>query len=379
MGSGSLFLLSPSTSSSTAAEAASRPVVSRSGTMTVRPAGQPTSSALAHQVKSAKVTLRVKEDRTQATVALRAVPTSAQNASLRLFVGQVEGSACVARYGYSTPTHGSAAPGWTKSGATYTLDAATQSIYSAYDCAFAAVTELDGSETWHDILGGSLAAVYAKGKLKVVSAKLLGSTSLQLVPGVWTPIEVTVRNVGEYRAGRVLVTGRGTALSVKQTRTAATLHDGSSTTVTLRVRLNKKRKTSLRITAKGPTALTATRSFAVRSKKAPARIKDGRYRSKDKRINFRVKKARIVGFRIYTRTTCGGYPDFYQYSYNYYTVPTTAVPKSGVVTVVQKRPRFTAKLVGLASGKSLKRATFTYHGPNRCRASRTFVAHRIGK
>lgn len=378
-GPGSLLALSPAVAATNAAQAAGPPIVGRAGTLTQRPPGQPSTSTAARQLKSATVTTRPADNRTQATVVLNATPTSAQNARLRLTLGELVGGSCEGQVEYSTPTYGSPEAGWSKSGTTYTLNRTTVSVYTAYDCAFAALTEVGGYTTTYDLLGGSLAPIYGKAQLRIESATLLGSKKLKLVPGVWTPIEVAVRNIGDDQAGRVVVSGAGKGVKVKAGRTSYDVYDGSTASITVQVKLKKKRKkTPLSLVAKGTSATKVTKTFKVKQRKAPARIKNGKYRSKDKRVDFRVKKGKIVGFRIYTMTTCGGYPNFPQYTWNHYSIPKTKIPKSGVVMAVERGSNYTARLEGLAAGGKLKKARFDYSGPNQCRASARFVAKRKG-
>ncbi len=360
------------------AQADEPPVVGRSGTLTQRPTGQPTSSTPARQLSSAKLTTSVREDRARATVVLRAVPTSAQNARLRLTLGEWTGGTCDGQIEYATPTTGTPAAGWSRSGAAYTLNSTAHSVYSSYDCAFAALTEPGGTTTTYDLLGGSLAPVHAKADLLIKSAKLLGSKKLKLVKGVWTPIVVDVHNVGEFQAGRITVTGKGKGLKVKKATTSYDLYDDSSASITVKVKLTKKRATKLKLTARGTSAAKTSKSFTVKPTSAPPRIKDGKYRSKDKRITFQVKRGKLTGFRVYAMTTCGGYPDFPTHTWNYYSIKSSKIPKSGIIDIVEKGKLYTASLVGLAKGKKVTKARFTYSGPNRCWAAVNFTAKRIG-
>lgn len=226
---------------------------------------------------------------------------------------------------------------------------------------------------------GALTAT-AKPKLKVQNAKLLGSKKLKLLRGEWTTIEVAVRNVGTEPTSRVVVTGKGKRLKVKKGKTGYALYPQTTTSVSIKVKLTKKRATKLKLIATGPGASKAAKKVKVTPAKAPKRIKDGKYRSKDKRVKFRVKKGKIAGFRITALARCGGYPDPLNYWWSTYTIPKRKIPKSGIVQIVEKgkNPSYTASLAGRAKGKKVK-ATFTYNGPNRCWASVKFTAKRLGK
>src|SRR5690606_18297461 len=138
---GALFPVDSAAAAPHAAQAAAPPIVARSGTLTARPSGLPSAGTpAARQLRSAKAATRPHDNRATATVVLREAPGSSHQARLRMSFGVLEGGSCNARVEYSTPTHGTPGPGWRRSGTTYTLDSTAQSVYSSYDCAFAALT-----------------------------------------------------------------------------------------------------------------------------------------------------------------------------------------------------------------------------------------------
>lgn len=249
---------------------------------------------------------------------------------------------------------------------------------SSYDCAYAALTPV-GDETAYDALLGSLTATLAKPKLKVQNAKLLGSKKLKLLRGEWTTIDVNVRNVGTHQTGKVVVKGKGKGLKVKKGSTPHPIYPGNTTAVPVKVKLTKKGKAKLKLIANGPGATKATKKVTIKPAKAPKRIRNGKYRSNDKRVKFQVKKGRITGFRVQAWTSCGGYPDLPTHNWATYSIPKKKIPKSGIVQIVEKgkSPAYTASLNGRAKGAKVK-AKFTYNGPNRCWASVNFTAKRIG-
>lgn len=216
-------------------------------------------------------------------------------------------------------------------------------------------------------------------QLEITGVTLLGSKKLKLLRGEWITVEVEVRNVGAEPTAAVTVTGKGKALKVKRGKYGYSVYPDSRATVPIKVKLTKKRTTKLKLTATGPSAGKATKAVKIKPAKAPKRIKNGKYRSKDKRVKFRVKKGKITGFRVRAWTSCGGYPDFPTYSWSTYSIPKKKVPRSGIVQIVEKgkSPSYTASLNGRATGKKLK-AKFAYNGPNRCWASVSFTAKRVG-
>ncbi|WP_235737914.1 hypothetical protein [Nocardioides alcanivorans] len=378
---GTLLALPPGAAAPAVAQAAAPPVVKLSGALKQRPSGLPSTSVAARQLVSATVSVEPRDDRARATVVLKAAPNGpAEEGRLLVGFGVVDdGGVCQGQVNFSTPTRGARAAGWSGAGARYLLDDTSATLRDDYDCAYATVTPV-GANTSYDALIGGLTPTHAKPKLKVQAAKLLGSKKLKLLRGEWTTLDVDVRNVGSHQTSRIVVQGKGTGLKVKKGQTGYALYPGSTASVSIKVKLTRKRAAKLKLTATGPAAGKATKTVKVRPAKAPKRIKNGTYRSKDKRVNFTVKKGRIAGFRAYAMTTCGGYPDFPTYTWNTYSIPKRKVPKSGIVQIVEKGkgPAYTASLNGRAKGTKVT-ARFRYDGPNRCWAAVDFTAKRVGR
>src|SRR5690606_25201256 len=127
-----------------------------------------------------------------------------------------------------------------------------------WDCAFAVVTSLDGTDI-HDALTGSLTNSYEAPRLRVGQVSVLGQQQkrLKISTGGWTPVEVAVRNTGTRRSGKVTVSGKAKGLQVKSD-SAGVLRDGARGSAVLLVRpKGKQRPGSLTITAKDKSGVQA--------------------------------------------------------------------------------------------------------------------------
>ncbi len=353
-------------------------IVAVSGNLTVRPSGLPAGGTpAARQLDAASVRVVDSDDLTTATVTLRAAPSSAENAQLRLTIGEYDSTGkCDGLIEYHTETAGTLGTGWSRAGATYTLSSSAEWLLDDYDCAFAAVaSDLSASPTTYDLLGGTLSPEYAVPSLQVVAVDILDSPKLKLVPGVWTTIDVDVRNGGPGIAQGLTVSGSGKGLKVRPGGLTYDLYPDSTGTVEVQVKLAKGRpKATLSLVAASGPARATTVARIKRGKPA-APLRSGSYRSKDKSVTFKVRGGKLVGFRIRAQTTCGGYPDFPTYTMNYYSMPTIKLSRSGIIDATDRGDLYTARLEGRAS-KNKVRATFRYSGPDRCRATKTFVAKR---
>ncbi|KRF13953.1 hypothetical protein ASG90_14185 [Nocardioides sp. Soil797] len=373
--------LMPATAGATTAPAAAPLVDARTATLTSHPSGLPEAgSAQARRIASAKVTQDLVHDRLKATITLRATPTSATNSEVRVEFGNVVGTSCHGDVGVSSPTYTGLSSGFTRSGRTITLNkAVSEAGYMDWDCAFVATTVPGGSTTYDAVLG-ELKEVLAKPKLTIPAVQLLRKNvkKVKLVPKVWTVLEVKVKNPSRVSATKVVVRGGGKGLRVKNVKLGK-VHDDSSASARVRVKLTRKKTTTLTLKVTGSGGTKATRKVRVSPTKAPTRAVSGTYKSKDGRTRFTIKKGRLVGFYTQQWTTCGGYPDFPTTSWVAYDFPRTAVPRSGIVDARQKHRLFTAGLQMKVVGKKVTRGHFFYSGPNRCFASSAFTARRVGK
>lgn len=371
------------------ADAAGAPVLARHGNLTERPTGMPAPGIdPALQLRSATV----RQDLTKGTVAgtfvLRASPPSSESAEgahgvLSVNFGTYDDDrVCVA----DTPAGRSevalagdlAGTGFSRSGATYTLSrSVAEARWASWDCAYALVLIGDSPQ---DVLGGSLAETRGKPALRVKSVRLLGSATkpLRLVPGLWTPVEVEIVNPGTADAAGVVVRGNGKGLQVRRTRVGAVAAGQHSTTATVRVRLQGKRKQSvlrLQVVANGAKAVRRIRVQRFVPRKPIA----GRYVNRKKGISFRVRNGRVVEFRGTIQSQCGTWPQF-TYNTQQWRFPRARIRKDGIVlrTVRTKNRRLDLRM-RIVGGRATQ-GRFYYTSPaGYCHGSTFFNARRIGR
>lgn len=234
----------------------------------------------------------------------------------------------------------------------------------------------------YDALAGPIADKVEVPVLSIEGAELLGSKKIRLVRGVWTPVDVDVSNAGEGSPD-VTVTGKGKGLKVRRgtiTELSAIGGEPYALSTTVMVKLtgrSKRTKLTLRATASG---VDATRAVKVRTVKAPARPRPGRYAGGG--ATFTVtggKVAKVKGFRIRTTTSCSS--SAYDTT-NTYDFPTTPISRAGIVHARDSRSGeagYTVGLEMLVAGKKATRGVFFYSGPAGCFARAAVKAKRVGR
>ena len=210
------------------------------------------------------------------------------------------------------------------------------------------------------------------------AVELFGSTKVKLVKGVWTKLDVAVRNTGPADATKVVVSGKGAGLKVRPGRIGYAIGTGKTGSATIEVKLVRPLKaTRLSLTASSG-RVRGMRTVPARSTRAPALPKPGRYRSSDGNVTFRITGGarRITEFRVRASTRCGGYPDVPTTTWNTYDFRTTRIARSGIVDATDRGRQYTTHLELLATGAKVTRGRFGYSGPDRCSAIETFTASR---
>jgi hypothetical protein len=366
-----------------AAAAADGPeVVARTGVLKTRPAGMPSAGAADSQrLESAKVRQDIEGYRAKATVVLRAAP--GPGATLAVGFGAQEGSQCVSEVTFTTPTVGQPSAGFTVSGRTVTLDADSVDARTGdWDCAFVATGAADG--TTYDALVGPMKDVAAKPTLKIRSIDLLDRKQqrLGLVPGVWTPIDVTVANTSRYRSSKVTVSGKGKGVKVRQ-GAITWLNRGGKDTARVQVKLTAKRATKLTLVARSGGAKT-TRSLPVRPVKAPPRPKAGAYRASvdPGRLTFRIAGGKVKAFKARgVRMTCqtpGEYATYRTVDLNFPKAVT--IPRNGIVDVTHRWRKgnawYNASLRMRVAGGKVSQGNFTFSTADWCLVDDDFTARR---
>lgn len=375
--------------SAPSAMAAQPPVVAVGGAL--ESAKDSSGQPAARRIESARVRYVPSTGRTTATVVLRAAPTPSTDAELVVVFGAMANGGCAAEAQWATPTHGTTAANFTRSGRTYSLAVTAPRWQGWWDCAVATVREPGNNDVaaTYDAFGNQLSTEYAKPRLVIGKPAILNQKPkrLPLVRGVWTTVRVPVRNTGRWRAANTVVGGKGPGLQVRRAKLGI-VYDDSTQTARLRVRLKAARKQSrLRLVVRGG-GVRATRTVRVRRVAAPPRPAAGRYRGvgKNKNITFRVRNGRIVKFRGKRfRMRCQPPMEYARYHYTDLTHRNRAVPRNGIVDDVHEWKKkggnawFTSMLEGRLVGNRLTRGRFSYFTSGSCRVDVRFTARRVGR
>lgn len=361
----------PDERSGTAMPAATlaRDLIARRASLVRRPQGYPTTQAAPRRLASASVRVDLDRDRIRSTVVLRGVPTAATEAHLHLAVGTFDAAhTCVAQQEWSTPTV-STSGGWSRSSRTLTLDRAADTSL-LWDCAFVAVTGAGHAPTY-DVLGNGLSDVYARPDLKVPSVRLLGAKRLRLVPGVWTKLDVRVRNAGPGDALGTRITGSGNRVKVR-TAKVGRVSSGTASTHKVQVKLRGKKRRTVRLRVSATGDATSTRRV-LRPRRPPAKPRAGGYRSKDGKVRFRIRRATVTRFRAKVLYRCRGGAS----TWNTYAFPKARIPRNGIIDLERNRDGYTVKLQMFVAGGRATKGRFAYvTGAATCYGTTTFKARR---
>lgn len=255
-------------------------------------------------------------------------------------------------------------------------DATGSPTAGAWNCAAVAVTSPDGA-TQYDAYVSPLNVVTASPQLSVKAPR-----RDRLVKGVWTevPLEVANAEASAVGARDVTVTGSGKGLKVKPLDLDG-LAAGSDTSPHLWVKLSRPRA-KLTVTVRETGTPVATSTVRLSRRPAPAKPLSGSYTGNS--ASFAVKGGKVRGFRVHTQTTCGGYPGQLEYTMNTYDFPTVGIPRNNEVSKGDQNDpdsyaHYSVYLRMEFVSRTKAKGFFTYGGPNRCRASESFVVKRKGR
>ncbi len=364
---------------------AENPVVARSAELTSRVVDSGTGAL---RIAKASVRQDRLRDRVHATVVLDGVPDAATAATLVVAFGPIEEGQCQLNdfsdaNQYASPTFGSPAEGWSRNGRTFRLDLSDEAAgFQPWECA-GAILVVGGENL--SFLGGNLKDHYMKPKLRIGKPKILERTvkgKLRLVRGTAHTIRVQVNSRNQADAYRTVITGRGRGLKVGRVREGL-FYGESERSIRLVVRPVARRVGPLVLRVSSRNGGTVRRKVPVRLVRPPARPRPGAYRSADGDITFRItagKRARVKGFRIHTRTRCGGYGEFPTYTWNYYNFPGRAIGGGGVLDGNQRTRLYSVSLGLKAIGRRVTEGRFSYGvfaAP--CSAFESFSARRVGR
>ena len=92
-----------------------------------------------------------------------------------------------------------------------------------------------------------------------------------------------------------------------------------------------------------------------------------------------MRGGKVRGFRIYTQTTCGGYPDMPTTTQNTYSFQTEAIPRNNEVVGTERGNQggdaaYSAYLELEFVSRTKAVGKFSYFGPARCVAVEGFTA-----
>ena len=254
---------------------------------------------------------------------------------------------------------------------------ATEDLAAAKDwsCAVLLVDNGDPASTPYDAFVAPLDVVTAAPELSVTAPK-----RDRLVKKTWTRIPVRVANAAAegIDARDVAVTGAGKGVKVRPA-SFGSLDGQDDIEGHVWARLTKPRATlKLAVTEKGDVVGNA--SVKLRQRPVPAPPRAGTWSANG--VDFTVRGGKVRGFRIFTQTTCGGYPDIPTTTSNTYDFPTVRIPRNNEVVGSDGKKggdaAYSAYLELEFVSPTKARGTFSYYGPARCTAFDSFTARRKG-
>lgn len=354
----------------------------RSGKLTSRPDGFPTTTMAARQLSSVSVKQELKAAKVSALIVLKAAPSAAANADVRLNFGVLDGTSCNAEAEIRFDTAGGDRPGIDVSGSKITVRRNLEGAgYEPWNCAFVALTSATGTTTY-DVLIGRLTNVYAKPKLR-----LTGPAKVGLVRGVWTKVRVKVTNSGYVTAKGVKITGSGNGVRAQRTGVPYGVGDESWSYVKVPILLTARRATRIKLVVTASNGGRAATWISVKPVPAPRPPVPGRYRGtgSDNDVTFRVSKGTpyLTGWRGLLTGTCGGFPDIPSPASGWYDFPRTRIPRNGIIDRQARGgsgdARYTVTMELKIVGSQVTRGKMRYYGPGQCRLGTDFQAKRIGR
>lgn len=239
-----------------------------------------------------------------------------------------------------------------------------------WNCAALFVDTQDGAVV-HDAYVSALDVVTAAPQLTLRAPR-----KDRLVKGVWTSIPVRVANTGDLGARDVVVTARGKGVKVRRRLDLDSLRAGSKVEGSLWVKLTRAKGTlRLAVSELGQTMGRAR--VKLRRRPAPPAPRAGAWSGGG--ASFVVRSGKVRGFRITTRTTCGGYPDMPTTTTNTYDFPTVRIPRNNEVVASDKGNQgkssaYSVHLDLTFVSRTKVKGKFSYYGPARCVAVQGFTA-----
>lgn len=361
------------------AAAATSVILQQNATLTTHDAGFPKSPDPGRQIVRADVEVTPDDDEDptwfyNAQIQLAGIPAREyDDAVIVVGFGRLSGNTCVFDY-YDRSIETDGRYQQSRYSVGYYIEG-DQIPAQPWDCTSVLVVDYATESVVYDAMTAPLVNTTGAPELTVRAPK-----KVRMVPGYWTDVEVKVANRGEITARDVVIKGKGRGVKVRPARLDAVSTTGDPTTVTLRVKLARKRKAPLKLVASAGSE-QATARTTIGPKKPPKPPAPGKYG--DGAVQFTITKGRspkITAFSVRTRTTCGGFGTPPTYQMTTYDFPTTKIPGNGIVdrTVVGNRggdAEFSIHLDAYVAGGKVT-GRFSYAGPGTCRASEAFKLRR---
>lgn len=344
-----------------------------------RAAGMPTSTAPQHQLVMPGGSLSVTVDYgyhwdTGALIYDYSLETELGDADswagtvVRMGFGAFKGSTCVLEE-VTTATSYTSIPDVLLYDNKETEDLASAATWS---CAALVVGTSDFAATPHDAFVSPLAITTATPQLTLKAPK-----KDRLVKGVWTRIPVQVANTAaeDIDARDVVVSGKGKGVKVRPAKLGE-IEGQDDAEGDVWVKLARPKATvRLSVSEVGETLGKA----AVKVKRRPAPPKPRAGSWSGGAASFTVRGGKVRGFRIVTRTTCGGYPDIPTTTQVTYSFQTTPIPRNNEVVGTERGNQggdaaYSAYLDLEFVSPTKAVGKFSYYGPARCTAFDSFTA-----
>lgn len=291
-----------------------QPISNQAAAPNVHPAGYPMTTLPYHQLAAASITVDHLSGVLAGSVTLKAEPPPGAAPEFTVYFGIWTDTECTSMSNLALGFAGEHPPSYvTRSGATYSFSLADASRqeppplaqYEPYDCAVA-LTYAPADEEVVDVLEDRTVEA-----TRVVPSLSLGAVSpTRLVRGVWTTLDVAVRNPSLGYVSPGTLTG-GPGLRVKPVSVQAPEPYSPDQPVWARVQVkltSSSRSVTNSFTLTTPEAVASTPATFTRIK-PPAKPRPGRWKGKASRsqpVSFRVTRKGVVkGFALTQFLSCG--------------------------------------------------------------------------
>lgn len=353
------------------------PLLRRTGALTSRAAGMPTSAEPARRFVSASVTQDLERGRISATVKIGAVADRSTESNLWIGFGRLDGATCDATLaGYVNTRPGSGHLADYRSDGTISFEQVSSEARTAnWNCAVAVLAVPGDANAQHDVVVGALTDVRAAPAPRLGIA---AASQVSVKQRAWKKVRVTVRNPGTGPARATRVRFRGAGVAVRPAAVSlGVIRAGAAKHATVRVRAAGRTDRQLAVRATSG-KLRAAHRIAVRPSFRARPPVPGSYRGPNG-VSFTITKARtITRWKAPVRQQCNYGVDAWWITTTL-GFPRAAIGRGGKVARTVKATDHTKRLTALVDGKRVVRGTFSYAGPGNCSGARDWTATRTGR